>query len=88
MLEANMPLQEWVSNKVNFNFLYDLTVPEVQNVLDLDWEPNTDMLRITLGEKLMNNANWKFTKRKILPPQQCPGLLPGEMGLLVPDCAL
>ena len=60
-----MPLQEWVSNNVNFNCLYNLTVPEVQNVLVLDWEPNTDMLCATPGEKLMNDANWKFTKRKI-----------------------
>ena len=81
MLEANMPLQEWVSNNVNFNCLYDLTVQEVQNVLGLDWEPNRDMLRIIPGEKLMNDANWQFTKRKIL---SLISSLFGLLGMLIP----
>ena len=66
MLEANMPLQEWVSNNQTFNLLYSLDIPIHRNVLGVTWEPHTDTLQITPGEKIMNETSWKFTKRKVL----------------------
>ena len=51
MSKANMPLQEWVSND-DFNILYKLEVPETENVLGLDWEPNRDTLHITARDKI------------------------------------
>ena len=56
MLQANMPLQEWANNNVNFNRLYRLEVPKTQNVLGIKWEPLVDKLRITPGEKLMSET--------------------------------
>ena len=56
MNQASMPLQEWVSNNEYFNFMYQLTVPITQNVLGL----------VVVGEKLIHEDSWKFTKRKIL----------------------
>ena len=67
MLEANMPLQEWVSNDETFNLLYRLDIPITQGVLGVSWEPHTDTLQITPGDKLMNATSRKFTKRKVLP---------------------
>ena len=64
MLEANMPLQEWVSNDETFNLLYRLDIPITQNILRISWEPYTDTLQITPGDKLMNVTSRKFTKRK------------------------
>ena len=66
MLDANMPLQEWVSNSNTFNLLYRLDIPITQNVLGVSWEPRADTLHITPGDKLMNATSGKFTKRKIL----------------------
>ena len=66
MLDANMPLQEWVSNSNSFNLLYRLDIPITQNILGVSWEPRTDTLHITPGDKLMNVASRKFTKRKVL----------------------
>ena len=56
MLDANMPLQEWVSNIKTFNLLYKLDIPITQNVLGVTWEPYTDTLQITPGDKLMNKT--------------------------------
>ena len=61
-----MPLQEWVSNSQTFNLLYRLDILIAQNVLGVNWEPHTDTLQITPGDKIMNEAGWKFTKRKVL----------------------
>ena len=66
MLDANIPLQEWVSNDETFNLLYRLEIPETQNVLGLSWEPHTDMLHITTRDKITNVASCKLTKRKVL----------------------
>ena len=66
MLEANMPLQEWVSNDETLNLLYRLDIPITQNILEVSWEPCADTLHITPGDKLMDVANGKFTKRKVL----------------------
>ena len=33
MLDANMPLQEWVSNSDSFNLLYRLDIPITQNLV-------------------------------------------------------
>ena len=66
MLQANMHLQELVSNNGNFNRLYRLKVSRTQNVLGIEWEPLVDKLRVTPGEKLMSETTWKFMKRKVL----------------------
>ena len=62
MLEANMPLQEGVSNNQSFNLLFRLDMQIAQNVLGLNWEPHTENLQVTPGDKIMNDTNWKFTK--------------------------
>ena len=66
MLDANMPLQEWVSNNDSFNLLYRLNIPITQNILGVSWEPRADTLHITPGDKLMNTVSGKFTKQKVL----------------------
>ena len=66
MLDANMPLQEWISNSEPFNLLYLLDIPITQNILGESWKSRTDTLHITPGDKLMNAASGKFTKRKVL----------------------
>ena len=66
MNQASMPLQEWVSNNEYFNFLYQLAVPITQNVLGISWNPYTDNMNIVVGEKLILEDSWRFTKRKIL----------------------
>ena len=63
---ASMPLQEWVSNNERFNSLYQLAVPITQNVLGISWNPNTDNMNIVVGEKLIHEDSWRYTKRKIL----------------------
>ena len=62
ILDANMPLQEWVSNDDTFNLFYRLDIPITQNTLGISWEPYTDTLHITPGDKLMNVTSGKFTK--------------------------
>ena len=62
MLDANMPLQEWVSNKNNFNLAYRVNVPVTQNILGISWEPHTDTLKISPGDKLISITSGKFTK--------------------------
>ena len=66
MNQASMPLQEWVSNKEYFNFLYQLAAPITQNVLGISWNPYTDNMNIVVGEKLILKDSWRFTKRKVL----------------------
>ena len=66
MLESNMPLQEWVSNDETFNLMYRLDIPITQNILGISWEPYTDTLQITPGDKLMNVTSRKFMIRKVL----------------------
>ena len=66
MNQASMPLQEWVSNNKYFNFLYQLAVPVTQNVLGISWNPYTDSMNIVVGEKLVHDDSWRYTKRKIL----------------------
>ena len=66
MNQASMPLQEWVSNNEHFNFLYQLAVPVTQNVLGISWNPYTDNMNIVVGEKLVHDDSWRYTKRKIL----------------------
>ena len=62
MLDANMSLQEWVSNSNTFSLLYRLDILITQNVLGVSWEPRTDTLHITPGDKLMNATSGKFMK--------------------------
>ena len=71
MNQASMPLQEWVSNNEYFNFLYQLTVPITQNVLGLAPNPQKDHMHIVVGEKLIHEDSWKFTKCKILSLVSC-----------------
>ena len=66
MNQASKPLQEWVSNNEYFNFLYQLAVPVTQNVLGISWNPYTDNMNIVVGEKLIHEGSWRYTKRKIL----------------------
>ena len=66
MNQASMPLQEWVSNNEHFNSLYQLAVPVTQNVLGISWNPNTDNMNIVVGEKLIHEDSWRYTKRKVL----------------------
>ena len=65
MNQASMPLQEWVSNNEYLNFLYQLEVPITQKALGLSWNPYTDNMNIVVGEKLVHEDSWKFTKRKV-----------------------
>ena len=64
MNQASMPLQELVSNNEYFNFLYQLAVPITQNVLGISWNPYTDNMNIVVGEKLILEDSWRYTKRK------------------------
>ena len=66
MNQASMPLQEWVSNNEHFNSLYQLAVPVTQNVLGISWNPNTDNMNIVVGERLIHEDSWRYTKRKVL----------------------
>ena len=66
MNQASMPLQEWVSNNEHFNSLYQLAVPVTQNVLGISWNSNTDNMNIVVGEKLIQEDSWRYTKRKVL----------------------
>ena len=66
MNEASMPLQEWVSNNDHFNSLYQLVVPVTQNVLGISWNPITDNINVVVGESLIQEASWRYTKRKVL----------------------
>ena len=66
MNQASMPLQGWVSNNEYFNFLYQLAVPVTQNVLGKSWNPYTDNMNIVVGEKLVQEDSWRYTKRKVL----------------------
>ena len=66
MNRASMPLQEWVSNNEYLNFLYQLAVPVTQNVLGISWNPYTDNMNIVVGEKLIHEDSWRYTKRKTL----------------------
>ena len=61
-----MPLQEWVSNNEYLNFLYQLAVPITQNVLGISWNPYTDNMNIVVGEKLIHENSWRYTKCKVL----------------------
>ena len=66
MNQASMPIQEWVSNNEHFNFMYQLAVPVTQNVLGISWNPYTDNMNIVVGEKLICEDSWRYTKRKTL----------------------
>ena len=66
MNQASMPLQEWVSNNQHFNSLYQLAVPLTQNVLGISWNPTTVNMNIVVGEKLIHEDSWRYTKRKVL----------------------
>ena len=66
MNEASMPLQEWVRNNDHFNSLYQLAVPVTQNVLGISWNPITDNMNVVVGESLIQEASWRYTKCKIL----------------------
>ena len=66
MNQASMPLQEWVSNNEYSNFMYQLAVPITQNVLGISWNPYTDNMNIVVGEKLIIEDFWRYTKRNIL----------------------
>ena len=46
--------------------MYQLTVPITQNVLGLAWNPHKGHMHIVVGEKLIHEDSWKFTKRKVL----------------------
>ena len=66
MNEASMPLQVGVSNNDHFNSLYQLVVPVTQNILGISWNPITDNMNVVVGESLIQEASWRYTKRKIL----------------------
>ena len=66
MLEANMPLQEWVTYNGTFNLLYRLDILITQNILRVSWELHTDTLQIIPGDKLMNETSGKLSKQKVL----------------------
>ena len=66
MNQVSMPLQELVSNNKYFSFLYQLAVLITQNVLGISWSPYTDNMNIVVGEKLIHENAWRYTKHKIL----------------------
>ena len=66
MNEAHMPLQEWVSSSKLFHFMHNSSPPAAQIVLGLEWNPRLDQLQIVPRKKLMNEANWRFSKRNAL----------------------
>ena len=51
--------------------MYQLAVPVTQNVLGISWNPNTDNMNIVVGEKLIHEASWRYTKRKVLSLVSC-----------------
>ena len=81
MNEAQMQLQEWVSNSKLFNFMHSTAPPATQNILGLEWDPCLDQLQVVASEKLMNEASWKFSKRNALALISC---LFNPLGLLSP----
>ena len=66
MNEASMPLQEWVSNNDHFNSLYQLVVPVTQNVLGISWNSIADNMNVVVGESLIQEESWRYTKHKVL----------------------
>ena len=67
MNQASMPLQEWVSNNEYFNLLYQLAVPDTQNVLGISCNPYTNNMNMVVGEKIIHEDSWRYIKRKTLP---------------------
>ena len=66
MNKAHMPLQEWVCNSKLFHFMHNTAPPATRNVLGLEWDPRLHQLQVVPSDKLMNEANWKFSKRNAL----------------------
>ena len=46
--------------------MYQLAVPITQNILGISRNPYTDNMNIVVGEKLILEDSWRFTKQKIL----------------------
>ena len=46
--------------------MHNSSPPATQNVLGLELDPCLDQLQIIPSEKLMNEANWKFSKCNVL----------------------
>ena len=67
MNEANMPLQAWASNSVEFNRVFATEAESIQNVLGLRWDIRSDNLHVARGDKIPTDlASWQPTKRVFL----------------------
>ena len=67
LLDANMPLQTWVSNSSQFNELVeaDVSNPNV-NILGLIWNIHRDDIHIKYNSKIVISDPHKLTKRKVV----------------------
>ena len=50
LLSAQMPLQSWTSNSQQFREVYDVTEPEIQNVLGIAWNTTNDTLSVKIPD--------------------------------------
>ena len=68
LLDANMPLQSWISNSPLFNSQIDVSTDQDINVLGLNWNVEFDHLSVKHNHNV-NRNEWELevlTKRKIV----------------------
>ena len=72
LLEANMPLQEWISNVPEFNESIGCNVTSLVNVLGLNWDVHSDSLSVKPSQLVIScaeidsSANCTLPKRKVI----------------------
>ncbi|XP_068245307.1 uncharacterized protein [Palaemon carinicauda] len=69
LLEANMPLQSWISNSVKFNEVINVDVTEVEiNVFGINWNVTHDSLSIKSSQYVCKNEclHHHLTKRQVV----------------------
>ena len=65
--DANMPLRGWISNNQAFNSTYEVTETKLQKVLGLQWDTDSDCLKVVDSKKFLTNfESWIATKRSFL----------------------
>ena len=53
-------------NPDQIKVIYDILVPVTQNVLGISWNSITDNMNVVVGESLIQEESWRYTKRKVL----------------------
>ena len=72
LLEANMPLQEWISNVPEFNESIGCNVTSLVNVLGLNWDVHSDSMSVKPSQLVIScaeidsSANCTLIKRKVI----------------------